>query len=173
MSGWNSSEGYEVMQRYQSAEAHAFQPFQTSLQEHVGSVGIPEFFQALLGSPIPPPRPLSIDMLSLKRKATEEIRDEDEDVQIVAPPALKKKGAATAKKPRKENVKKEKVEEGEESGSKNWKDHDVETMISLRGEMEPEFLKNIKKQGNVLCLFAFAFAGARPPFPPIPPIPFI
>ena len=46
MEGWNSSEGYEAMQRYQSAQAHAFQPFQISLQEHVGSVGVPNFFSA-------------------------------------------------------------------------------------------------------------------------------
>ena len=72
-----------------------------------------------------------------KRKAVEEI--EEEDVQIVGPLVPKKKGVGASKKPRKKNMKKEK-EEDEESGSKNWKDHDVETMISLRGEMEPKFL---------------------------------
>ena len=87
-----------------------------------------------------------------KRKATEEI--EEEDVQIVGPPTPKKKRAGVPKKPRKKNVKKEK-EEDEESNSKNWKDHDVETMISLHGEMECEFLKNAKKQGMIFAYVNF------------------
>jgi len=40
MSGWNSSEWYEPMHKFRSAQAHAFQSFQASLQEHVDSVGI-------------------------------------------------------------------------------------------------------------------------------------
>ena len=137
MEGWNSSEGYEAMQRYQSAEAHAFQPFQNSLQEHIGSIGVSNFFQPPPGTPIPPLPPLmGMFAAHSKRKATEEI--EEEDVQIVGPPAPRKKGIGAPIKPHKKNVK----EEDEESSSKNWKDHDVETMISLRGEMEPEFLKN-------------------------------
>ena len=40
MSGWKSSEVYETMQSYQSAQAHAFQPYQTPLQKHVGSVRV-------------------------------------------------------------------------------------------------------------------------------------
>ena len=43
-------------------------------------------------------------------------------------------------------MKKEKEGEIEED-KKHWKDADVEVMIALRGEMEPEFLKNAKKQG--------------------------
>jgi len=179
-SGWNSSEVYEAMHRYQSAQAHAFQPYQNPLQEHVGSVGVPEFFQAPCGNHIPLPPPLIVDMCAsnLKRKGTEEIGDED--VQIITPVAPKKKGVATSKKPRKKNVKD--VEEDEELSSKNWRDRDVETMIAMRGEMEPEFLKNAKKQGkffanlnflkrkvqisdlaNLAFLKAFA---SRPPFPP-------
>ena len=38
-SEWNSSEVYEVMQRHESVQAHAFQPYQAPLQEHVSSVG--------------------------------------------------------------------------------------------------------------------------------------
>ena len=34
----------------------------------------------------------------------------------------------------------------------HWKDFDVEVMIALRGEMEPEFFKNIKKQ----CMLNFS-----------------
>jgi hypothetical protein len=33
------------MQSYQSTQAHAFQPYQALLQKHVGSIGVPEFFQ--------------------------------------------------------------------------------------------------------------------------------
>ena len=45
-----------------------------------------------------------------------------------------------------------KIEEVEESVSKNWKDRDVERMISLRGnQMEPYFLKNAKKQGKIFA----------------------
>lgn len=146
-SGWASSEGYEGMQRYESAEAHAFQPFQTPLQQQLGSGRISGFFQAPLGTPIPPPPPLLMDLLARdqKRKSVEE----DEDVRIVGPSAPKKKKAAStiAKKPtKKKNVKKE---DEDESAAKNWKDCDVETMIALRGEMEPEFLKNAKKQGEI------------------------
>ena len=72
---------------------------------------------------------------------TEEIWDED--VQIIPPLAPKKKWVAHSKKPRKKNVKE--VKEDEEFGSKNWRDRDVETMIAMRGKMEPEFLKNAKK----------------------------
>lgn len=34
--------------------------------------------------------------------------------------------------------------EGNE-GRKNWADSDVEALIALRGEMEPEFVRNGKK----------------------------
>ena len=61
----------------------------------------------------------------------------DEDIQIVAPQTLEKKGVTTSKKPQKKNVKD--VEEDEESGSKNWKDCDVQTIISLHNKMEPYF----------------------------------
>ena len=149
-SGWNSNEVYEAMQRYGSAQAHAFQPYQAPSQEHGSSVGGPEFFQPLCGNHIPPPPPLIMDMCAsiLKRKPTEEIGDED--VQIIPPLAPKKKGVAVSKKPRKKKEVKEvkEVEEDEESNSKKWRDRDVETMIAMRGEMEPEFLKNAKKQGK-------------------------
>jgi hypothetical protein len=47
-SGWNSNEIYEAMQMYSSAQAHAFQPYHILLQEHVGSVGVPEMFSTVL-----------------------------------------------------------------------------------------------------------------------------
>ena len=40
---------------------------------------------------------------------------------------------------------KNKEKEGETEDKKHWKDVDVEVMIALRGEIEPEFLKNAKK----------------------------
>ena len=48
---------------------------------------------------------------------------------------------------------KNKENEGETAeDKKHWKDADVEVMIALRREMEPEFLKIAKKQG-MLNLF--------------------
>lgn len=154
MEGSLEMSGYKLMQRYESAEAHAFQPFPSSLEEHRGSVEIPDFFQPPPRTPIPAPPQLIIDMFvpHAKRKAAEEI--EEEDVKIVAPPAPKKKGGAAAKKPHKKIVKKDK-EEDEDLSSKHWKDADVETMISLRGEMESEFLKNAKKQGMIFACVIF------------------
>ena len=75
-----------------------------------------------------------------KRKVIQDHKDDD--VQIVTPSAPKKK--TTAKKVT-EKFMKEKDEEIEEE-KKHWKDADVEVMIALRGEMEPEFLKNEKKK---------------------------
>ena len=76
---WISSEVYEAMQRYQSAQAHVFQPFQTLLQEHVGSIGVPNFFQSSHETHIHLPHPLIMDMCTsnLKREAMKDIRDED------------------------------------------------------------------------------------------------
>jgi hypothetical protein len=78
-SGWNSSKVYEAKQRYQSVQAHAFQPYQTPLQEHIGSVGVFEFFQPPCGNHILLLPPLIVDICSsnLKRKGTEEMGDED------------------------------------------------------------------------------------------------
>jgi hypothetical protein len=72
--GWNSSEMYEAMQRYQSAQAHAFQPYQAPSQEHVGSVEVLNFFQPPCGnhSPLPPPLFIDICACNLKKKYTEE-----------------------------------------------------------------------------------------------------
>jgi hypothetical protein len=37
------------------------------------------------------------------------------------------------------------MKEDEEFSSKNWRDCNLETMIAMRGKMEPNFLKNAKK----------------------------
>ena len=55
-------------------------------------------------------------------------------------PVTKKK----AGKPRKMTMKEE---DEEEKSRKNGPDCEVETLIAIRGEMEPEFVKNAKKQG--------------------------
>ena len=77
-----------------------------------------------------------------KRNIVEDL--EDDDVQIVTPSVPKRK--TTTKKVKKNIMMKEKEGETEEE-KKHWKYVDVEVMIALRGEMEPEFLKNVKKQG--------------------------
>lgn len=42
--------------------------------------------------------------------------------------------------------------EGEEA-KKNWMDSEVETLISLRWELEPDFLKNAYKQGAKFVVY--------------------
>ena len=138
--GWNEEE-CEAMHRYYSAEVHAFQPYNPYFQQHVG---MPQFFQPSVGNVIPPPPPSISEMVLTRSKRKVVQDDEDDDVQIVTPSAPKRK--TTAKKVTKKIMKKEKEGETEEE-KKHWKDADVEVMIALRGEMEPEFLKNAKKQG--------------------------
>ena len=41
---------------------------------------------------------------------------------------------------------KEKIEESE--AGRNWPDSEVYALIDIRGEMEPDFVKNAKKQGQ-------------------------
>jgi hypothetical protein len=100
-------------------------------------------------------------MTPLKRRHVEE--EEDNDVQIVAPSAPTKrvlavksapKKAAATKKASKKTMKKKEDEEDEKK--KHWKDEHVLQMIALRGEMEPEFVKNAKKQGMYVLNFSNA-----------------
>lgn len=79
MNGYNTTEVYEAMQRYRSAQAHASQTYQTPLQKHVGRVRVPNFFQLPLGTLILllPPLIMNICANNLNRKATEEIADEE------------------------------------------------------------------------------------------------
>ena len=138
--GWNEEEG-ETMHRYYSVEVHAFQPYNPSFEQHVG---MPQFYQSSVGNVIPPPPPSISEMVLTRSKRKVVQDDEDNDVQIVTPSAPKRK--TIAKKVTKKIMKKE--TEGEtEAEKKHWKDADVEVMIALRGDMEPEFLKNAKKQG--------------------------
>jgi hypothetical protein len=147
--GWTSEE-YDPSHRFYSAEAHAFQPFNPPFQQHGNNVGI---FQSPSSSFIPVVLGSGSEMMTLlKRRHVEE--EEDNDVQIVAPsaptkrvPAVKSapKKAVATKKASKKTMKKEEDEEDKEK--KHWKDEHVLQMIALRGEMEPEFVKNAKKQG--------------------------
>ena len=138
--GWNEKE-YEAVHMYYSAEVHAFQPYNHYFQQHVG---MPQYCQPSVGNVIPPPPPSISNMVLTRSKRKVVQDDEDDDVQIVTLSAPKRK--TTSKKVKKKIMKKEKEGETEEE-KKYWKDADVEVIIVLRGEMEPEFLNNAKKQG--------------------------
>ena len=86
-----------------------------------------------------------------------ETLDVDVDNQIVhGGPSTKRKQAPRTKvvtkttKSKISTSKEEHKEYGELSVLKNWRDFDVEALIALRDEMEPNFVKNAKKQGNSL-----------------------
>lgn len=149
--GW-SSEEYDAAHRAYSLELHAFQPLNPLSQQNPRNSEIPEFFRRSTGSLIPTPPPLISRFSTPSKRNFDEIK-EDDDVEIIAPIAPKKKAvskrATSSRKAPKKTVKKEDEEE-EEEGKKHWKDEHVLQMIALRGEMEPEFVKNAKKQGNLL-----------------------
>lgn len=159
--GW-SSEEYDASHRAYSLESHAFQPFNVLSQQNPRNVEIPEFFRRSIGSITPTPPPLISGFITPSKRSFEEI-EEDDDVEIIAPIAPKKKvvskRATSSKKAPKKTVKKEEEEE-EEDDKKHWKDNHVLQMIALRGEMDPEFVKNAKKQGNCsyLNFFVHKFA---------------
>lgn len=44
-----------------------------------------------------------------------------------------------------------KVKDKKEEAAKNWPNEHVQQMIAMKGKMEPKFLKDAQKQGNVLC----------------------
>lgn len=64
--------------------------------------------------------------------------------------ASRTKVATKATKSNKTTSTDEHEEDGEFGVSKNWRDSDVEALVALRGEMEPNFVKNAKKQDNSL-----------------------
>jgi hypothetical protein len=137
--GWDAQYVLETLQRrYSSIPQHqrAFQPFQGIL----GS----EFQNLHIAVPL---SSNSAPVLSIVEKKKGPISDspslEDDDTQILAPTPLKKRA------PWKKAEPKEPKKEGSEERASNWKDCDVEVLISLHGEMDPEFLKNAKKQGKI------------------------
>jgi len=71
----------------------------------------------------------------------------------------KSKTIASKKKAQEQFRKGEKVKGGNanaEAPNINWKDMDVHGLISLHGKMEPEFIKNDKKQDKFI-LKSFIF----------------
>jgi hypothetical protein len=97
--GWN-----EEVHMYYRAEVHAFQPYNSSFQQHVG---MPQFFQPSVGNPNPLPPISEMVLTRSKRKVVEDL--EDDDVQIVTPSAPKRK--TTTKKVTKKIMMKEKERE--------------------------------------------------------------
>ena len=73
---------------------------------------------------------------------TDERGEDDNELQIISTqlPATKKKAGRSRKITMKE-------EDEEEESRKNWPNCEVETLIAIRGETEPGFVKNAKKQG--------------------------
>ena len=83
--------------------------------------------------------------------------DDDVDIWIVyGGPSTKRKQTSHAKvttkatKSKKTTSKEEHEEDEEFAILKNWRDSNVKTLIALRGEIEPIFIKNAKRQGNFL-----------------------
>ena len=82
-------------------------------------------------------------------KRVEERREEEEDVEIIAAP--KKRTTSKSKAAPKKKIAKVKVEsESDGDGVRGWLDSEILQLIALRGEMEPEFVRNGKKQGIFL-----------------------
>ena len=70
-----------------------------------------------------------------KTQVPEEV---DEDCEVLAEEPKKKRQ-------KKSKAKQIKVEE--DDNKRNWLDSKVEALIGLKGEMQPDFIKNTKKQG--------------------------
>ncbi|KAG0572580.1 hypothetical protein KC19_VG107200 [Ceratodon purpureus] len=76
--------------------------------------------------------------VAANKNVLREEANEDDDVKVVAaPPSKKAKKQPKLKEPKTED----------DDNKRNWLDSEVETLIQLRGEMQPEFQKNAKKQG--------------------------
>jgi hypothetical protein len=138
-SSWDAQYVFASLERrYSSTPQHqrVFQPFQ-------GILG-PQFQNLHI---VPPLSSNSTLVLSSVEKRKGPISDshslEDDDTQIIAPTPLKKRASRKKAEP------KELKKEGFKEGASNWKDCDVEVLISLSGEMDPEFLKNAKKQDKI------------------------
>lgn len=148
--GW-SSEDYDASHRAYSLESHAFQPFTCLSQQNPRNSEITEFYRRSIDSFGPtPPSPIS-GFSTPSKRSFEEIEGDD-DLEIIAPIAPKKKAVSKKTTPSRKAPKKivKKEEEEEEEDNRHWKDDHVLQMIALRGEMEQGFMKNAKKQGNQL-----------------------
>ena len=72
------------------------------------------------------------------------------DLQQQQKQAPRTKVATKTTKSQKTTSKEDHEEDGEFGVSKNWRDYDVKAFIALQGEMELDFVKNVKKQCNFL-----------------------
>ena len=84
-----------------------------------------------------------------------ELLDDDVDIHIVyegSPTTTTKISCMNegCNKIEENNIKRGAWKNGEFGVSKNWREIVVKALIALRGEMEPDFVKNAKKQGNYL-----------------------
>ena len=85
----------------------------------------------------------------MEKRVEERREEEEDDVEIIAVP--KKRTALKSKATPKKKIAKVKVEsEGDGDGVQGWLDSEILQLIALRGEMEPEFVRNSKKQGIFL-----------------------
>ena len=91
-------------------------------------------------SPIREEREKEVEVQRVERVEERSVEVE-KDCEIIG--ASKKRAAPKKKKPTKVEVK----VEGEEA-NRNWLDSEVHQLIALKGEMEPEFERNGKKQGE-------------------------
>ena len=83
----------------------------------------------------------------MEKRVKERGEEEEDDVEIIVAPKKRTilKSKATPKK------KSTKVEsEGDGDGVCGWLDSEILQLIALRAEMEPEFVRNGKKQGIFL-----------------------
>ena len=64
---------------------------------------------------------------------------------------------AEPEKKRQKKGKSKEIKVAEEDNKRNWLDSEVEALIALKGEMQPEFIKNAKKQGMEDLLLRFFF----------------
>ena len=51
-------------------------------------------------------------------------------------------------------------DEDDDDNKRNWLDSKVEMLIALKGEMQPEFIKNAKKQGMDIMSFTYLYINS-------------
>lgn len=84
----------------------------------------------------------------VKRQIFEEEEEECHQMFAAETPVTTLPLKRRAGRPKKHPVR-EKMEESEASeAGRNWPDSEVYALIDVRGEMEPDFVKNAKKQGQ-------------------------
>jgi hypothetical protein len=92
----------------------------------------------------------------------EERTDEGEDDVVIVNSSKKRASPKKKATPRKKATMKIEGEE-EDEGGRNWLDSEVHSLIALRGEMEPEFVRNGKKQGTIFSPSPFCLGLSHGP----------